>query len=155
MLCRFTLATCLGDCIHEQHIGKLSTEARRIAHSKIQDFHSAADTSFAEEAALKPREDGSSDDFMTWFNFQRLFQFNTWGHLALVISFVVFQLVPFILATVFSFLRAISGVPTRPTEAADDAVSKTFQQALSDGDISVRSQFCAPNSDIALGLSRA
>ena len=85
-----------------------------------------------------PREDGSSDDFMTWFNFQRLFQFNTWGHLALIISFVIFQLVPFILATVFSFLRAISGVPTRPTEAADDAVSKTFQQALSDGDISVR-----------------
>jgi hypothetical protein len=75
---------------------------------------------------------------MDWFNYQRLFQFNTWGQLALLAAFVLFQFVPFVISTIFSLLRAISGMPARPTSSPDDIHSKTFQQALADGDIRVR-----------------
>lgn len=98
----------------------------------------AAETPFAEAAALKPRDEGSSDTFLSWFNYQRLFQFNTWGHLALIAAFVLFQLVPFIISTVFSIVRAVSGIPVQPTKSPDDTNSKTFQQAIADGDIAVR-----------------
>lgn len=97
-----------------------------------------AEPPFADAAALQPRGEGTSDDFLSWFNYQRLFQINTWGHLALVAAFVAFQLVPYLVSTAFKIMRAVSGVGSRPASNPDGAAEKTFQDALKDGDIAVR-----------------
>jgi hypothetical protein len=96
-----------------------------------------ADTPFAELATLKPRTEGSSQDFLTWFNYQRIFQFNTWGHLALVAAFLVFELVPTVVGTLLKILRLLLGGGAKAVACTEED-GKTFQQALEDGAIRVR-----------------
>jgi hypothetical protein len=101
--------------------------------------HASADLPYAEAAALmKGDGQGSTADFFVWFNYPRLFQFNTWGHLALLAAFVLFQLVPFLFSTVFSIMHVISGVSSSPICSTDAARNKPFAEALAEGNISVR-----------------
>lgn len=88
-------------------------------------------------AALAPRTEGSSQSFFTWFNYKRMFQFNTWGHLVLIALFLALELIPALLGSLIKILRLLLGTKCKAAVLSLDEGGKTFQQAIEDGTIRV------------------
>lgn len=94
--------------------------------------------SFAELAALKSGADDASDSFVAWFQWQRVFQVNTWGHVALGALLIVVDALPILLAFLRKLGRLFSGTRTPVGELPTPCTPLTFVQAATAGVFQVR-----------------
>ena len=80
----------------------------------------------------------SSETFLEWFQWRRVFVVTTWCHLALVAIFIVLELLPRVWKVVRKFARLFRGRRTRVGDLPPAETPLTFEDAMNAGKFKVR-----------------
>eukprot|EP00892_Ulva_mutabilis_P009410 jgi/Ulvmu1/6841/UM031_0046.1 len=92
-----------------------------------------ANLDVAEKAALSSGADGSSESFVTWFRYERIFQVATWGHCALLLGFVLREAVPATLGSVLKILKLAAGLRPSAQDLVPVDADMPFMDAIQTG----------------------